>query len=110
MFAIANLVKEAVEQRAEPGRLAALREGVRDMTARFPLPRSFGVIPSVFGLGGGSCLPGRRAITLPSHPPRRVDTKRVRAKLIPMTPFLALKIAGAFGFFTAANLAILYAS
>ena len=35
MFDIANLIEEAIDHRAEPGRI---RERVREITARFPLP------------------------------------------------------------------------
>jgi glycine hydroxymethyltransferase len=38
MFDIANLIEEAIDHRAETGRIAAIRERVREMTARFPLP------------------------------------------------------------------------
>jgi glycine hydroxymethyltransferase len=38
MFDIANLIEEAVDGRAEAGRIAQIRERVREMTARFPLP------------------------------------------------------------------------
>ena len=38
MFDIANLIEEAVEHRADPARLAKIRDHVRDITARFPLP------------------------------------------------------------------------
>jgi RpiB/LacA/LacB family sugar-phosphate isomerase len=38
MFDIANLIEEAIDHRAEPGRITAIRDRVREMTARFPLP------------------------------------------------------------------------
>ncbi len=38
MFDIANLIKDAVEARADGAALAAIREHVRQITARFPLP------------------------------------------------------------------------
>ena len=38
MFDIANLIEEAIDHRAEPARIAAIRDRVREITARFPLP------------------------------------------------------------------------
>jgi len=38
MFDIANLIQEAIDHRADPARLGSIRERVREMTARFPLP------------------------------------------------------------------------
>jgi RpiB/LacA/LacB family sugar-phosphate isomerase len=38
MFDIANLIEEAIDHRAEPARIATIRERVREITARFPLP------------------------------------------------------------------------
>jgi glycine hydroxymethyltransferase len=38
MFDIANLIEEAIDHRAEAGRIATIRERVREITARFPLP------------------------------------------------------------------------
>ncbi len=38
MFDIANLIEDAIDHRAEAGRIAAIRDRVREMTARFPLP------------------------------------------------------------------------
>ena len=38
MFDIANLIEEAIEHRADSARIAKIREHVRDITARFPLP------------------------------------------------------------------------
>ncbi|MCE0485079.1 MAG: serine hydroxymethyltransferase [Methylacidiphilales bacterium] len=38
MFDIANLIEEAVEHRANADKIAAIREHVREITARFPLP------------------------------------------------------------------------
>jgi RpiB/LacA/LacB family sugar-phosphate isomerase len=38
MFDIANLIEEAVEHRADPARLGKIRDHVREITARFPLP------------------------------------------------------------------------
>jgi glycine hydroxymethyltransferase len=38
MFDIANLIEEAVEHRANPAKIEAIREHVRQITARFPLP------------------------------------------------------------------------
>jgi glycine/serine hydroxymethyltransferase len=38
MFDIANLIEEAVEHRTDPGRLTKIRDHVREITARFPLP------------------------------------------------------------------------
>jgi glycine hydroxymethyltransferase len=38
MFDIANLIEEAVEHRADAGKINAIREHVRQITARFPLP------------------------------------------------------------------------
>jgi glycine hydroxymethyltransferase len=38
MFDIANLIEEAVENRTNAGKLAAIRDHVREITARFPLP------------------------------------------------------------------------
>jgi glycine hydroxymethyltransferase len=38
MFDIANLIEEAIDHRAETGRIATIRDRVREMTARFPLP------------------------------------------------------------------------
>jgi RpiB/LacA/LacB family sugar-phosphate isomerase len=38
MFDIANLIEEAVEHRADAGQISAIRERVRQITARFPLP------------------------------------------------------------------------
>jgi glycine hydroxymethyltransferase len=38
MFDIANLIEEAVDHRTEPARIAAIRDRVREITARFPLP------------------------------------------------------------------------
>ena len=38
MFDIANLIEEAIDHRSETGRLVTVRERVREMTARFPLP------------------------------------------------------------------------
>jgi len=38
MFDIANLIEEAIDHRAETGRIATIRERVREITARFPLP------------------------------------------------------------------------
>ena len=38
MFDIANLIEEAVEHRADPARIGAIRDHVREITARFPLP------------------------------------------------------------------------
>jgi glycine hydroxymethyltransferase len=38
MFDIANLIEEAIDHRTEPDRILKVRERVREMTARFPLP------------------------------------------------------------------------
>ena len=38
MFDIANLIEEAIEHRADAGRIATIRDHVRQITARFPLP------------------------------------------------------------------------
>ena len=38
MFDIANLIEEAIEHRADPERIAGIRDHVRQITARFPLP------------------------------------------------------------------------
>ena len=38
MFDIANLIEEAVEHRASPDKIKAIRDHVREITARFPLP------------------------------------------------------------------------
>jgi RpiB/LacA/LacB family sugar-phosphate isomerase len=38
MFDIANLIEEAVEHRADPARISKIRDHVREITARFPLP------------------------------------------------------------------------
>jgi hypothetical protein len=38
MFDIANLIEEAVEHRAYAEKIAAIRDHVRQITARFPLP------------------------------------------------------------------------
>jgi glycine hydroxymethyltransferase len=38
MFDIANLIEEAIEHRADPEKIAAIRDHVRQITARFPLP------------------------------------------------------------------------
>ncbi len=38
MFDIANLIEEAVEHRADAAKIEAIREHVRQITARFPLP------------------------------------------------------------------------
>jgi glycine hydroxymethyltransferase len=38
MFDIANLIEEAVEHRANADKIKAIREHVREITARFPLP------------------------------------------------------------------------
>lgn len=38
MFDIANLIEEAIEHRAEPARLQAIRAKVLEITSRFPLP------------------------------------------------------------------------
>jgi glycine/serine hydroxymethyltransferase len=38
MFDIANLIEEAVEHRADAARIAKIRDHVREITARFPLP------------------------------------------------------------------------
>jgi glycine hydroxymethyltransferase len=38
MFDIANLIEEAVDNRTDTARIATIRERVREMTARFPLP------------------------------------------------------------------------
>lgn len=38
MFDIANLIEEAIEHRADPARIGKIREHVREITARFPLP------------------------------------------------------------------------
>jgi len=38
MFDIANLIEEAVEHRADPDKISAIRDHVRKITARFPLP------------------------------------------------------------------------
>jgi len=38
MFDIANLIEEAIDNRTDTGRIATIRERVREMTARFPLP------------------------------------------------------------------------
>ncbi len=38
MFDIANLIEEAVENRANPDKISAIRDHVREITARFPLP------------------------------------------------------------------------
>ncbi len=38
MFDIANLIEEAVEHRANPAKIDAIRAHVREITARFPLP------------------------------------------------------------------------
>jgi glycine hydroxymethyltransferase len=38
MFDIANLIEEAVEHRGEAEKIAQIRERVREITARFPLP------------------------------------------------------------------------
>ena len=38
MFDIANLIEEAVENRADAAKIGAIRDHVREITARFPLP------------------------------------------------------------------------
>lgn len=38
MFDIANLIEDAVEHRTDPARISAIRDHVREITARFPLP------------------------------------------------------------------------
>jgi glycine hydroxymethyltransferase len=38
MFDIANLIEEAIDHRSEAARVASIRDRVREMTARFPLP------------------------------------------------------------------------
>jgi RpiB/LacA/LacB family sugar-phosphate isomerase len=38
MFDIANLIEDAVEHRADAARISAIRDHVREITARFPLP------------------------------------------------------------------------
>ena len=38
MFDIANLIEEAIEHRTNPERIAKIRDHVREITARFPLP------------------------------------------------------------------------
>jgi len=38
MFDIANLIEEAIEHRADDARIATIRDHVRQITARFPLP------------------------------------------------------------------------
>jgi glycine/serine hydroxymethyltransferase len=38
MFDIANLIEEAVDNRTDAGHIASIRQRVREMTARFPLP------------------------------------------------------------------------
>ena len=38
MFDIANLIEEAIEHRADDGKISAIRDHVRQITARFPLP------------------------------------------------------------------------
>jgi glycine hydroxymethyltransferase len=38
MFDIANLIEEAIEHRADAAKIAKIRERVREITARFPLP------------------------------------------------------------------------
>ena len=38
MFDIANLIEEAIEHRADAARIAKIRDHVREITARFPLP------------------------------------------------------------------------
>ncbi len=38
MFDIANLIKEAIDNRTDAARITAIRERVREITARFPLP------------------------------------------------------------------------
>jgi RpiB/LacA/LacB family sugar-phosphate isomerase len=38
MFDIANLIEEAIEQRSDPAKIEAIRDHVRKITARFPLP------------------------------------------------------------------------
>jgi glycine/serine hydroxymethyltransferase len=38
MFDIANLIEEAVEHRADPDKISAIRDHVRKITALFPLP------------------------------------------------------------------------
>jgi glycine hydroxymethyltransferase len=38
MFDIANLIEEAIDHRADTARIATIRDRVREMTARFPLP------------------------------------------------------------------------
>jgi len=38
MFDIANLIEDAIEHRADTARIAKIREHVREITARFPLP------------------------------------------------------------------------
>ncbi|MCE0522420.1 MAG: serine hydroxymethyltransferase [Methylacidiphilales bacterium] len=38
MFDIANLIEEAIEHRADPAKISAIRDHVRQITARFPLP------------------------------------------------------------------------
>jgi len=38
MFDIANLIEEAIEHRANPDKISAIRDHVREITARFPLP------------------------------------------------------------------------
>jgi RpiB/LacA/LacB family sugar-phosphate isomerase len=38
MFDIANLIEDAIEHRADPDRIATIRDHVRQITARFPLP------------------------------------------------------------------------
>jgi glycine hydroxymethyltransferase len=38
MFDIANLIEEAIDHRADPARISIIRQRVREITARFPLP------------------------------------------------------------------------
>ena len=38
MFDIANLIEEAIDNRTDAARIASIRDRVREMTARFPLP------------------------------------------------------------------------
>jgi glycine hydroxymethyltransferase len=38
MFDIANLIEEAIDQRADPARISVIRQRVREITNRFPLP------------------------------------------------------------------------
>jgi glycine hydroxymethyltransferase len=38
MFDIANLIEEAIDHRADAARIVTIRQRVREMTARFPLP------------------------------------------------------------------------